>query len=326
MHCSFRSFYWFTSTALWLLCVVWSYAPDATAGLVRDESLAELRDVQQRVQAGLDRSIAATVAVQSPFGVGSGVVVNADGLILTAAHVFSKPGKEVDVIFSDGSTVKATTLGLHEQSDAGLIQIEQSADQEWPFVEMDSGPLDEGDWCFALGHPGGVDEQRGIVLRVGRVLENRRYKVKSDCELLSGDSGGPLFNLAGKVIGIHSFIGGEFSDNYHVSMEPFRSHWAAMLDRKLITRSGHGQGGFLGVGSSSHPDGVIIRKVLEGTAARRAGIQVGDIVTTVDGQPVREYGTFNDILKQKAPGEKVDFTVLRQEETVKLTVQLGERK
>ena len=65
---------------------------------------------------------------------------------------------------------------------------------------------------------------------------------------------------------------------------------------------------------------------MEGTAAERAGIEAGDVVTTVDGQPVQEYDTFNDILKQKAPGEKVDFTLQRQQETLKVTVELGERE
>ena len=320
-----RSFALALRALILLVLSGWVAPGDCGADLIGNENLAELREVQEKVQAGLSRSMAATVAIQSPFGVGSGVVVDEGGLILTAAHVFSTPGKEVEVVFSDGRTVKGMTLGLHQQSDAGLVRIEGSADEKWPFVEVEGGLLDEGDWCFALGHPGGVDEERGIVLRVGRVLEKRRYKMKSNCELLSGDSGGPLFNLAGRVIGIHSFIGGEFTDNYHVSMEPFKNHWDAMLRREVVTRFGHGRGGFLGVASTSHPDGVIIRRVLEGTAAERAGLEAGDIVTTVDGQQVQEYDTFNDILKQKAPGEKVDFTLLRKGEILKITVELGDR-
>ncbi len=309
--------------ALWALLVV--NPVDSRADQIQNESLRELREVQAKVQSGLNRSMAATVAIHSPFGMGSGVVIDETGLILTAAHVYAAPGREVDIIFQDGRKVQGKTLGLHQQSDAGLIQIADSEENVWPYVEVEDGSFEDGAWCFALGHPGGVDEERGMVLRVGRVLEKRRYKMKSSCELLGGDSGGPLFNLAGKVIGIHSFIGGEFTDNYHVSMEPFQSHWEAMLEDKIITRFAAGRGGFLGVASTSHTDGVVIRRVLEGTAAEKEGIEVGDIVTSVDGQKVQEYDTFNDILKQKGPGEKVDFTILREDETLKFTVKLGER-
>lgn len=307
--------------------LVFSLAAPVLADRIQDESLEDLRRVQKTVQSKLEKSMAATVAIVAPKGMGTGVVIDEDGLILTAGHVSMAPGQRVDIIFNDGRKAKAITLGRHQLSDAGMMRITKPADEKWDYVEVeDEEEISEsGEWCYALGHPGGRDEARGMVLRVGRVLEKRRYKVKSSCELMGGDSGGPLFGLNGKVIGIHSFIGGKFTDNYHVSMAPFLAHWDAMVDSDVITTSGRGRGGFLGVGSSNHPDGVVIKQLVKGAAAAKAGLEIGDIISAIDGTPIASYLVFNDHLKQKAPGENIDLNIIRDDELIEMTIELGER-
>ena len=120
--------------------------------------LGEMVRIQQSVQAVLEPCRRATVGID---GGGSGVIVSRDGLILTAAHVSVIPGRPVAVTLSDGRRVKATSLGLNRFADAGLVKIDESGD--WPFVPLARhGQRLAGDWCFALGHPSGINLERGV--------------------------------------------------------------------------------------------------------------------------------------------------------------------
>lgn len=297
------------------------------ADLISDESIEELKSVQEKVKRQLEKSMAATVAIVSTSGMGTGVLVSEDGLILTAGHVSMKPGQQMQIVFADGKKAKAETLGRHLLSDAGMMRIVKPKGP-LPYVELedDASASDAGKWCFALGHPGGRDADRGIVLRVGRVLQKRKFKIKTSCELMGGDSGGPLFSMNGKVMGIHSFIGGEFTDNYHVTMDPFHTHWDAMQDKEVVTLAGYGKGGFLGVRTNNHETGVIVSEVVEGSAAEDAGLQVGDIVLSIDGTLIKGYLGFVEYLRQKSPNEVIELDILRDEEQKSLNVTLGERK
>ena len=195
------------------------------------EHLEEWVQTQQKVQMALPSSMAATVGVGEG---GSGVIVSAEGLVLTAAHVSGPPNRSIRCIMPDGRRVKARTLGKFEFADAGMVQIEEEG--PWPFVSMASaGSTRSGDCCFALGHPGGYQAGRGVVLRVGKVIRTRSNLIRSDCELLRGDSGGPLFNLNGQVIGIHSRIGEPLDDNYHAPIDAFHKTWDAMLAGEDLT-------------------------------------------------------------------------------------------
>ena len=99
-------------------------------------------------------------------------VVSSDGLILTCAHVIGKTGKKMKVRFPDGKTASAISLGGSEISDAGMLQILDKG--PWPFVEIAKNKNSKiGDWCFGIGHPGGFDSERGIVVRIGRIIEKK---------------------------------------------------------------------------------------------------------------------------------------------------------
>jgi serine protease Do len=153
-------------------------------------------------------------------GSGSGVVISADGLVLTAGHVVDTPHRDVRFTFPDGKSAKVKSLGIADESDAGLLRITDAG--PWPYVEL--GDLKEGhigEWVLALGHPGGFDLKRSLVVRLGRIIRLESDGLQTDCTISPGDSGGPLFDMAGKVIGIHSFISTSAADNYHVPVTSF---------------------------------------------------------------------------------------------------------
>jgi serine protease Do len=180
------------------------------------------------VQKVIAKVLPATVGVRIGNSAGSGVIVSEDGLVMTAGHVVGKPGQDVTFFFHDGKTAKGKTLGMFVTADAGMMKITDAG--KYPFVELGtSADLKSGTWCVALGHPLGYQPGRPPVVRVGRVLRIREAVIQTDCTLVGGDSGGPLFDLQGRVIGIHSRIAGPTDVNLHVPVDIFRENWDRLL-------------------------------------------------------------------------------------------------
>ena len=165
----------------------------------------DLLQIENQIATTLDRAKQAVVSIETSDGAGSGVIVSADGLVLTAAHVIGERGKKLTVILHDGRKVSALSLGGSVFSDAGMLRMDTNETFGFASIaEVKESKL--GDWCYALGHPNGFNEFRGQVLRLGRIIGKQDETMQTDCRLLGGDSGGPLFNLKGQVIGIHSRI------------------------------------------------------------------------------------------------------------------------
>lgn len=180
--------------------------------------------IQARLQEVVAKAIPCTVGIQVGPAQGSGVIVSEDGYVLTAGHVAGKPKQKVKFFFADGKTAAGESLGVYTNADAGMMKITDPG--KWPHVEMGkSYLLPPGNWCVALGHPLGIQQGRPPVVRVGRLLRSRDVFLQTDCPLVGGDSGGPLFDLSGKVIGIHSRIGGSADMNLHVPIDVFRAYW-----------------------------------------------------------------------------------------------------
>ncbi len=199
-------------------------SPQESSSLAAPRNLDDLKKIEQQIHQVLQRVVPATVGTQIGVSRGSGVIVSENGLVLTAGHVVGKPGQEVLFTLHDGKTAKGKTLGVYATADAGMMQI--TDDGKWPFVEPGrSADLKLGAWCVALGHPLGYRAGRPPVIRAGRVLRLGDMTVQSDCALVGGDSGGPLFDLDGKVIGINSRIGGAMSMNFHVPIDIFHENW-----------------------------------------------------------------------------------------------------
>ena len=200
----------------------------ATDNSLSPKNINDLRAIETQVKAVVAKVLPSVVGVQLGAVQGSGVIVSRDGLVMTAAHVVGKPGQKVLFRFFDGKTAKGITLGTYKEADAGLMKITDKGD--WPFAEKGrSADIKPGTWCVAMGHPLGVVKGRPPVVRIGRVLRLEMSLLQTDCPVVSGDSGGPVFDLSGKVIGINSRIGPTMTANLHVPVDIFTRYWDHMV-------------------------------------------------------------------------------------------------
>lgn len=296
------------------------------------KSLDDLKQLSTKVIAMTDRCVAATVCLMSPNGqgAGSGVIINADGLILTAAHVRAAIGEEVVVIFNDGTRKPAKCLGADNDRDAALVQLSEKG--PYPYAKMGSSDnLLRNQWCVAIGHPGGFDPTRPAPLRLGRVLQNTRF-ITTDSAIVGGDSGGPLFDTDGNVIGIHSNIGASLSENRHVPIKAFSDYWDAMKKGESRGTRFAGNEGSVDpnrtiLGTDLEPTteagGVPVGAVLPNSPAEKAGIKTGDIITGLDMKPVETREKLIASIGQKKPGDKVTISLTRGEEKKDIEVTLG---
>lgn len=283
--------------------------------------------IQDAIQRGLPESMASTVAVGAN---GSGVIISEDGLTLTAGHVSEGPDRSMTLFLSDGRRVQARGLGVNHIADIALLQIE--GEGPWPFSPLaEADSVEMGDWCYGLGHPGGLDKKRGAALRIGRVIRpftpaDDAILLRSDCQIIGGDSGGPLFNLQGEVIGIHSRISEDSDENYHSPVQAIRETWQTLLDKREIRESNPDNNGFLGVRAEGirFRHGVRIREIFENTPASQANLRPGDIITHIDELPIRSKLEFTFKLRNRLPGDRVTVTVRRSGAETKVPVTLGQ--
>ena len=316
------------ATCLWL-------APFGPALQAREPaaSLQDLVKLESKVQTVSRKVMPATVALLSERtgSSGSGVITNADGLILTAAHVVQ--GADVLlVVFPDGKQVQGKVLGANYSKDIAMVKIVDAG--KWPFVEMGaSKPLEAGDWVIALGHSAGFDAGRTPPVRFGRVISKGPGNfLTTDCTLIGGDSGGPLFDLNGKIIGIHSSIGQSYANNNHAGIDGFRDDWD-----KLVAGEAWGA---LSMNPFANPEmpvlgidmammrgvkGVIVRGVVPGSPAAEAGVRTGDVIRSLDGSDVADGGELLQILAKRQAGDKVRLGVMREEDKLEATVTLKRR-
>lgn len=303
-----------------------------TGASLQSATVGELRDVQTHVQASLPHVRPALLALETATGSASGIIVSPDGLVLTAAHVTlegeeaPKPGKKLKAYLSTGRLVMATALGMDVATDAAMLKLDGER-LDWPFVTLQRGEKPKpGDWCFALGHPGGHDKDRGDVLRVGKILKVMPNGLQTDCVLMGGDSGGPLFSVDGELIGIHSQIWEGRDQNVHVSLTPFLRSWDAMKDGAVVREWGRGAGGWLGVITRTGADGSLeVSEVANESPAARAGLRSGDHIVMLDGQKLADERTFSEALSNRAAGDSIVLTVRNRSGERLLTIRLGHR-
>ncbi len=287
------------------------------------ESIDDLREIEDRVQALIEKVTECTVALQVGSAQGSGVIVSADGYVLTAAHVSGEPGVSISIRLPDGTRARGRTLGRNPKLDASLIKIEKPA-REWPHLKMASlSDLKTGAWCVVTGHPGGFQTDRAPVIRLGRVIYADNRVIRTDCELVGGDSGGPLIDLKGQVIGINSRIGEDTSFNLHVPVSVYERAWDKLVASE--TFSVH-SGAFLGVQGKGVEQGVKLTKIYPDEPAARAGMQTGDILLTFEGVPVESMEDLVELVGEERPGSTVTITLLRDGKVFEMQPSLGVRE
>lgn len=294
------------------------------------DSRADLLAIQDALHRTLPTTRAATVAIELEEGSGSGVIVSEDGLVLTAAHVSTGVDVELKVVMEDGTRHDAVSLGLVASSDAAMMRILGGG--PFPFVEIDRGSETRlGDWVYSLGHSGGFFEDRGPVVRLGRIVRIANSTFQTDCSLIGGDSGGPLFDLAGRLVAIHSRVGQRLPENMHVPMREYLRHWEAMERGEFV-----GEGpfaalpqkgsGFLGVIGEAGEGGLRILEVADDSPARESSIEEGDVIVSLNGTPVPDRQTLRQLLAEMWKGQRVEIELRRASGGMEtLNLRLGAR-
>jgi serine protease Do len=303
--------------------------PEAFDKLV-PEDLRDLRDIQRHVNRVVDKVLSSTVALRVGQAQGSGVIIDDHGHVLTAGHVSGEPGRRVEIILHDGRKLRGVTLGANAGIDSGLVRITERA--SFPHIAMARQPdVKRGQWCLALGHPGGYQHGRTPVVRLGRVLESHTMFLRTDCPLVGGDSGGPLIDMDGKVIGIHSRIGGSLTANIHVPVDTYHDTWERLATSEFwgndyalfnFTRPG---AAYLGIETEPGSSPPRILLVTPHSPAARAGFQADDRLLMIDEQRIQSYDELSGVLRRLRPGAEVTARVLRGDAARTLNVVLGQR-
>ena len=274
-------------------------------------------------------------APSQPFkGQGSGFIISSEGLILTNAHVV-REAKEVTIKLSDRREYAAKVLGTDATTDIAVLRIDA---KNLPTVRLgDPQGLQVGDPVLAIGTPYGFEQTAtsGIVSAKGRSLPGDAMVpfIQTDAAVNPGNSGGPLFDGSGAVVGINAQIysqtGGFQGLSFAIPID------VALKVKDQIVATGKASHGRLGVVIQdlnqslaesfglSRPDGALVSKVASGSAAAAAGLKPGDVILEVNGQPVERSGSLSSRVGLSAPGDKVKLKVWRDRSAHEIEAKLG---
>ncbi len=265
---------------------------------------------------------------------GSGFIISADGYILTNHHVV-KDADEIVVKFSDRRELLAKVIGSDERTDVALLKVEA---KDLPAVTIGApDKLQVGEWVLAIGSPFGFEQSvtAGIVSAKGRSLPGGNYVpfIQTDVAINPDNSGGPLFNMEGKVVGINSQIysrtGGFMGLSFAIPMDVVMN---VVNQIKVTGKAAHG---WLGVQiqdvtrelaesfGMKKPQGALISKVLPGSPAEKAELQIGDIITEYNGQQIEASGDLPPMVGITPINDKATLKIIRQGETKNIEFTVG---
>jgi serine protease Do len=267
------------------------------------------------------------------YGAGSGFIVSPDGVILTNAHVV-RDADEVTVKLQDRREFRAKVLGTDPKTDVAVLKIDA---KNLPVVPIgNTRNLQVGEWVLAIGSPFGLESSvtAGVVSAKGRSLPNDPVPfIQTDVAVNPGNSGGPLFNTRGEVVGINSQIysqtGGYQGLSFAIPID------VAVRIKDQIVATGKVKHAKLGVQMRDvnqdfadsfkleSPDGALVENVERGGAADKAGIKSGDVIRKVNGQPIIGAGDLSGIVSVSKPGDKIGLDVWRDGKIVHLDATLG---
>ena len=268
-----------------------------------------------------------------PRGVGSGFVISADGYLLTNHHVV-EGADEIYVTFTDKRELKGRLVGSDRRTDVALVKVEATGLPHLPIGNPTR--LRVGEWVMAIGSPFGLDNTvtAGIVSAKGRDTGDYLPFIQTDVAVNPGNSGGPLLNLAGEVVGINSQIysrtGGFMGISFAIPIDEAMRVADQLRDTGRVTR------GRIGVGIAEvtkdvaealnlqRASGALVRSVEAGSPAERGGVEVGDIITRFDGRPIERSSDLPRLVGGTRPGTQVSVQVWRKGSTRDLNLKVAE--
>ncbi|MFK7743054.1 MAG: S1C family serine protease [Planctomycetota bacterium] len=284
--------------------------------------LAELRAMQTHVRDLVQRTLPATVSLPGA----SGVLVERDGatFVLCAAHVTEEADRSIAIRTTDGKRLRGTSLGADHRSDVSLVRVETSGDH--PVVAIGrSAKLTRGEWVIMLGHPSGRKPGRTAPVRLGRVLRvPESGYVVTDCTMQAGDSGGPLFDMQGRVVGINSRINRNLAVNMHAPIDALTDQWQELLDGKVTRQTSRRNRSRRGLGATlSFADGAPqFEDVKVDSEAHKAGLRSGDRLFEVDGYDIDDRRSLARTLRRYSVGDEVPVVVYRDGRGIELTLKI----
>jgi serine protease DegQ len=268
---------------------------------------------------------------------GSGVIVSAEGFVLTNHHVIDG-AESIEVLLSDGRRTKAKLIGSDPESDLAVLQTELTGLPAMPFGSSDNARV--GDVVLAIGNPFGVGQTvtMGIVSALGRNqlgINTFENFIQTDAAINPGNSGGALVDSEGRLIGINTAIysrsGGSLGIGFAIPVSTVRN----VMDQ--ITKGGSVVRGYIGVEPQdvtpelaeafklSRKDGAIIAGVMANGPAAKAGVKTGDILVAVEGKPVTNTATMLNLISQLTPQSQVPFSFVRDGADLNVTITIGTR-
>jgi putative serine protease PepD len=297
----------------------------------------KLRQGQTRAGAIYALASPAVVSIRTSTGSGTGFLIDTEGRLVTNSHVVGK-NKHVLIRFGqDQTSLDGRVVGSDPSSDLAVVDIGAKSIPKGvkPLQFADSRAVQVGDTAIAIGNPFGLDRTatEGIVSGLGRHIDAPNgfqidSVIQTDAPINPGNSGGPLLDANGRVIGVNSQIatagagGGNLGIGFAVPSNSARSVVPRLEQGQAVKRS------YLGVTTSADPTsptGALVQAVVPGGAADKAGIQKGDLIKAIDGQPVQDPTNLSSAVALKRPGDKVTITIERNGLTQELDATLGTR-
>jgi putative serine protease PepD len=304
-----------------------------TARQIYDRAAGSVAFITSQIRQASDNPFG---GVQSGVATGSGFVIDPKGLIVTNAHVVDG-ATAITVKLGDGKAVKATLVGKDESTDLALLKIDPSGHTLKALPLADSSTVHVGDPTYAIGNPFGLDRTltTGVVSALQRQIQAPNNftianVIQTDAALNPGNSGGPLLDAAGRVIGVNSQIESNSSGasgeagNVGIGFAVPSNTVRRVVDQ--LEKTGHVSHAWLGVESSdASSGGATVGQVISGSPADKAGVRAGDTITAVDGGKVADAASLGDLIDGHAVGDEVKLTVHRGGSVKTLTVKLGDR-
>jgi putative serine protease PepD len=260
---------------------------------------------------------------------GSGWVYDSDGHIVTNDHVVDG-STSIKVRFWDGKTYNATVVGTDKSTDLAVIKVDAPASELHPLAVGDSTNLQVGDGVVAIGSPFGLEETvtSGIVSALHRAIQGQTNftindSIQTDAAINHGNSGGPLLNTEGQVVGVNAQIKSDSGGNEGVGFS-IPSSTVKSVASQLIA-SGKAEHAYLGVAIDSTAPNALLASVTDGQAAKQAGLKKGDVIIKLNNTTIATGDDLSRAIDAHKPGDKVSVTYKRDGSEHSVTVTLGTR-